>query len=305
MGLCLYQVIFVSRLSISGAVAAAATYTIIVIVANPYRSLAQSTPLPSLIGGDQTLLTSSSIATLLRPADPQGYPPIYEYDQAVHNHSSQEIRDVYWRVAGFWRSSVPAGSEIRQQTPIPGLLQVPPPSGPLHYGPGSAFFDTSAYGPKDGFPSFKSGKIDNLHGKQTLSSTLQVAVANQNRTEVSVLRLTSSISSSSNRETVDFTYNFQNEGKYARLLVFWDIPRSESFDKALGITKEQPLPVEPEQGISRTVTSDHVPALACSTVFIFDEHNAVIARGIVAVFGEAEGRTTTSFSDFWPKRGNE
>jgi hypothetical protein len=225
-----------------------------------------------------------------------------KYDQAVHNHSSQELRDVYWRIAGFWRSSVPAGVEIHQQTPLPGLLQVPPPTGPLNYGPGSAFFDTSAYAPKDGFPSFKSVKIDNLHIKQTLSSTLQVAVASKERTDVSDLRLTSSISPSADGKTVDFIYKFQNDGKYPTLLVFWDVPRSDAFDKALGITKESPLPVEPEHSTSRIVTSVHAPALACSTVFIFDERHKELGRAIVAVFGEAEGKTTTSLSDLWPKR---
>lgn len=249
-------------------------------------------------GGDKTPLTWSSSQRVKQPTSPGGSPPEYIYERGVKNCSREEVRDVYWPVAGYSKKSVPAGIELLDQTVVPGLIQMPSPTGPLHYGPGTDHYETTAYAPKDGWPSFKLADNRQLSHPPVLISQIQVAVPIGDGFSVCKLHLKSSIIPNPEKNSVTFQYDFSNEGRES-LFVFWDIPRTKEFEKQFATSMAEPLRVSPTEPVSRSVISAAVPICATSTVFIFDKNHDLLARGIVGGWSIRDGKPARDMAEEW------
>jgi hypothetical protein len=260
---------------------------------------ASPTPIES---GDKKLLTSWSLATLVEPGDNKGKPPTYSYEKAAENHTTNVIVDVYWKLEKFYRRILPPG-RASEMTSADGFLEYPTPTGPLYFGTGTDQFDTQAYTPKGGFVPSKTSSIGRGNGRQALNSTVQVAVPNETGFALCSLEITSAIISSTDRPSTTFQYSVYNRGS-EQVRIFWDIPRDGLFESQLEMSKDYPLFVGPGESFTRNIVSNETAASALSTFIVFDKHQKVIAASVVGVFGLAQGRTTASPSDFWP-RGHE
>lgn len=201
------------------------------VIAAPIKLHSQCTgksPDPPYRGGDQNPLTWFSLERLEQTGGPK-QPPTYTYERSVQNHSSRDVTDVYWPVAGYERKIVPAGQRLCEQTMLDSALEVPSPTGPLHYGVGTSHYLTTVYAPGTGWPS-KLAFTPPTETQPELSSAMEVAVRTSDGFKICTIRLMSSVAALPGKESVSYRYEFSNEGE-APVRVFWDIPRSPDFLK--------------------------------------------------------------------------
>jgi hypothetical protein len=244
-------------------------------------------------GGDDTLLLWSSLQRSEGIALPNQL-PTYSYERKVENRSKEDVTDVSWPVAGYWRKVVPAGKSLCDLVPLVGYLQVPSPRGELHYGPSASSYHTTAYAPKDGWLSSKPSAT----GMQTLTAELQVASRTAEGYQVCAVRLKSEVAKSPAGEGMEFRYQFSNIGP-TPLRVFWSIPWSSAFRKQFKNSKEEPLALTPERTVTRVVTLNQKPALYRSTVFISDQAGELLGRSVVGVWAGENAERSPRLEDEW------
>lgn len=269
--------------------------------------LAQSASPTPIESGDKTLLTTWSLATLVEPGAANGRPPVYAYEKAVENHTTNVIVDVYWILEDFYRRFLPPGKTSETAT-ADGFLQYPPPKGPLYFGTGTDHFDSRAYTPNGGFnpsktSSIERGSTSSERGnvERSLNSTIQVAVPSETGLAMCNLEITSAIIPSVERASnTTFQYRVHNRGSEP-VWLFWDVPRDEKFGSELGISKDYPLAVEKGGTYTRVINWPGTATSALSTFVVFDKDRKVISTSVVETFGANEGKTTALPSEFWPQ----
>ena len=97
----------------------------------------------------------------------------------------------------------------------------------------------------------------------------------------------------------EYTYEFQNIGEVP-LRVFWDVPRTDDFQRQLYLHQNEPLALNAGAKEIRRVKSKEPPTQAITAVFIHDVKGEVVSRGIASVYGFAHGRTTLKHAVDWP-----
>jgi hypothetical protein len=255
-------------------------------------------------GGDKTPLTWYSIQRLEHPGTGSSEPQ-YCYERKVTNHSKVEVRDVLWSVAGYWNRVLPPATEdcCCQALALAGSLAIPHPQGPIHYGTGSRTqYSTTAYAPKAGWPAATASftPLRDVSSPPPLGGTFEVALPSPSGGyDIVTVVLRSFVSRMEGGTEFEYTYEFANMGR-APVRVFWDVPRSDDFQRQFYLDQNEPLSVNAGAKQTRQVKSKEPPTEAITAVFIRDSKGDVVSRGIASVYGFASGKTTLRHAVDWP-----
>jgi hypothetical protein len=133
-----------------------------------------------------------------------------------------------------------------------------------------------------------------------LGGTFEVALSSPSGGyDVVTVELRSFVTGTMDGTEFDYTYEFLNMGK-APVKVFWDVPRTDNFQRQFYLHQDEPLTVNAGAREKRYVRSKEPPTQAITAVFIRDTKGDVVSRGIASVYGFANGKTTLRHAIDWP-----
>ena len=237
---------------------------------------------PVLSGGDQNPLTFSSVRRL-QQAGGSGA-PVYCYERTVRNHSPNEVRDVDWRVAGYYKSVIKGSSKpICEATSMEGKSDTG--KGPLFYSPGKNNYPSSAYAPDGGWPKKQALVVPSGSAPliaPALTSTIDVPLPDG---KVATFELEASVSGRGG----EFIYHYGVRHNGSTVLgIMWDIPTYVQLKEVLN--PDQGRVLASGQPFTGDIRSGEAPASVLSAFVVLDEgRKVVLSHSIVGAYGAANG----------------
>ena len=163
-------------------------------------------------GGDGQPLNWKFLPYLVSPATLQ-QPILVCYFKQVENKSGEEVRDVNWQVAKFFRSIIPKQKLTTSCPMIPGELKLAPTNGLLQYvGPGNGDYDTTVFQPKGGWGDTASTANPPGPGFEKNATRTELTFFVENTKGVAVpARLTLQSTASMHSDKASITYSVAND----------------------------------------------------------------------------------------------
>ena len=184
--------------------------------------------LHSSAGGDSKPLTWEFVATEKQAGKPDQSRRICYY-KAVKNHSSDEVRDISWKVAHYEREFISAGKSETACVELPGEIKAISDNGPLHYAISSQPYDTNVWPPQSGWVAQKTeapqgaASLEPLLAEFTFETRTKGSGVQESR-----IFLYSGATYDDNKKSGFLTLTIENEGK-ASIAMFANFPDSVKY----------------------------------------------------------------------------
>jgi hypothetical protein len=243
-------------------------------------------------------------AYLIRPGS-QDRPALLCYHKNVTNDQDQDVRNINWQVASYFRYIIPKKRSSPSCPTIPGEMN-PEINGPLYYGVTKQAYDTTVRQPKDGW----NGKAElqrefpPLHSQFVIQVATTKLEANEIRYGTARIDLTSLVELSydatfppGNRVYM-LTYRIENNGDWP-IGISANLPATPTMLKDVLIISSR-IFVPPGKFASYTTsTSGPVLARTATLAFMSAEDNQTAAIESAGFYVPADGKKLRSDEDFW------
>ena len=227
--------------------------------------------------------------------------PVYCYDYSVKNHQDREVLKIHWKVANFFRKSIPAGCLRSDCPPIAGLRSEYAQEGPLHYGPSNNPYSTSVYTPsqKRADASISDATVASPGEKELaiLASHVHVDVEGRNvESKLSDVMIISEFEDHADGRMLK--YEFINGGENF-ISLHLNLSKDAEFSDYFVYNFEKPLSLSGfEKVVVNVPTSSAVVPEAVSVV-IWDEVGDVAAIGTDGVYAVQWGERDIDEEQIW------
>jgi hypothetical protein len=254
------------------------------------------TPIEAASGGDATPLNWSFSATPRSRSTPDREQVIC-YSRIVSNQSTANVRDIFWDVAGYRRTVIPAKSTRPACTDFAGGIASAPQHGPITFGVSSQTYDTSIWPPKTGWTpasatspsSAEKGFFQTLRSEFVFDATTKEFGLQEAR-----IVINSSASYDPHTKTGWIAFGFENGGK-APILLTLNIPVSEQTEQYLpyrqAILQGKPEPIK--------IPVQETPVMRPTTVVFYNVDGSVAALETAGLYVPANGKPRISDEAIW------
>jgi hypothetical protein len=222
------------------------------------------------------------------------------YLKQVDNKGSDDVRDVHWEVANFFRRIVPKGKSTASCPQVAGETKPTPTNGPLYYGPSSQAYDTTVLQPKGGWSESASNnsqehKLASSSGTDQLNSALTFFVDDQQGKPVAAhLNFTSLAKLSGDKAY--FTYIVQNDSEVP-LGVLVNLSATSAVLEKVPML-QRPLFMKPGQRIIFDASTEGQTSVQQAAIVVYDLNKNISAIDSAA-FYTVPGKKEVPDESFW------
>ncbi|MGH6895104.1 MAG: hypothetical protein ACRD1R_09715 [Acidobacteriota bacterium] len=216
------------------------------------------------------------------------------------NHQEKEVLRISWKVAEFFRRSIPAGCIRSNCPPDVGPMSQYLETGPLHYGPSDNPYDTKVYKPDQKQTADATGSgaapLENA-SLSSLVSHVHVDIRDKyGNSELSDLKITSEFD-----DTLDMPllkYKFVNNGKND-LSLHLNMTKTPEFSQYFVYGFEKPIYLESFGTAEVSVPTDKEVVVEPAQVFVWDGAAELAAIGSAGVYTINGGSRDLSGEQIW------
>jgi hypothetical protein len=247
-------------------------------------------------GGDASPLLWRFEAYRKSPASAQGK-QIICYVRHVENRSADEVRDVFWGVAGYSRDAIPKGAERPSCADFAGEMKPTPDHGPLYHGLSSRY-DTTIVPPESGwFP--KTAQATATENSPPLRSDFVLDTRRKDgRLQSSHVTIESS--ASYDGKIGLFSFDIANDGE-GPVGVFLNVRAVPEMYKDVPVAEKPFFLGSKERKTFKTFVAQR-PEFSPATIVFYGEDGKQAAMGTAGFYVPTAGNQIRSDEELWRSR---
>jgi hypothetical protein len=225
------------------------------------------------------------------------------YFKQVDNKGNEDVRDVRWEVANFFRRIVPRSKSTASCPQVAGETKPAPSNGPLYFGPSSEAYDTTVLQPKDGWGDSASNTTQETRlagvdkGIGQLNSALTFFVDDQQGRPVAAhLNFTSL--AKFNGDKAYFTYIVQNDSEVS-LAVLVNLSAPSAVLERVPML-QRPLLMKPGEKRIFDASAEGQSSAEPAAIVVYDVNKNITAIDSAA-FYTVPGKKEVPDESFWKR----
>lgn len=252
--------------------------------------------LQSSSGGDAKPLTWEFTATEKRSGSADQSRRIC-YFKVVTNHSSDEVRDVSWKVAHYEREFISAGHSEHACVELPGEIKAIADNGPLHYAISSQSYETNVWPPQSGWVAQRTEAPQSATSFEPLLAEFTFETrTKRNGVQESRILIYSAAAYDDNKKSGFLTLSVENEGR-ASVAIFANFPDSVKYFSTP--EKSPQIPAGGKKTLQISVFEK--PEVKPTTVLFFNEDGNLVAKETAGLYVPAKGVVKFSDQELWER----
>jgi hypothetical protein len=247
-------------------------------------------------GGDEAPLRWWFETAVVSPASSTSQ--IRCYRRAVRNGSSDDVRDIRWEIAYFYRYLIPQHAIKSSCFEVPGDVKPSPSVGPLHFGVSSQVYDTTTREPAKGW---QEASADTGHQFGTeLRTVFSFYVDNQNGDRQSAkLLLSSRAIVNSDDKFATLVYELTNQS-VVPLRVLINLPTTSELTKEAPFV-EEPFFARPDSSYAFKIGVYRPVEAGISSVVIQDFNGRYVSLDVGGFYFPSYGKKIRTDEELWSR----
>ena len=220
------------------------------------------------------------------------------YKKLVENKSGDEVRDIYWRVAGYKRAFIPPSAARPSCVDYRGEIKSAPENGPLNFGTSSQAYDTTVWPPVSGWKTDAASSEAGSFLPLKAEFLFDIRGEKGGHSESHIV-ITSSAFYDTKEKTGTVIFDINNEGNSdVGMFMNIPIPQKPFYPKGM---------VSPYVSIAHKQTTfkipvDEPPRFKPTTIIFYDTDGQIAALETAGLYVPASGKPLYSDYELWKER---